>query len=197
VSSVVFHFRPQILEAAADEIYGIPRFDFRGGEVQDPLIVHLAEAALGEMEFGAISSLLLDYITNVVAGRLIRAYAGLPEGQRRRRTLLTPRQLWTLREFVESRLDVGTSVRQLGAVIGLGPQRLTVLLKASTGLTPHAYVTHLRIIRAGRLLKQNQLTLSEIALTLGFVGQSHFGTVFRRYLGVTPQDYRRAAHMRV
>jgi AraC-like DNA-binding protein len=55
----------------------------------------------------------------------------------------------------------------------------------------------LRIIRAGRLLKQNQLTLSEIALTLGFAGQSHFGTVFRRYLGVTPQDYRRAAHMSV
>jgi hypothetical protein len=36
-SSVVFHFRPQILEATADEIYGIPRFDLRGGEVQDPL----------------------------------------------------------------------------------------------------------------------------------------------------------------
>jgi AraC family transcriptional regulator len=196
-SSVVFHFKPEILEAAADEIYGIAGFDLRGGEVQDPLIVDLAEAALREMEFGAASSLLLDYIANVLVGRLIRAYAGLPEGHRRRRSLLTPRQLRTLREFIESRFDVGTSVRQLGAVIGLGPQRLTALLKASTGLTPHAYVTHLRIISAGRLLKQNQLTLAEIALTLGFVGQSHFGTVFRRYLGVTPRHYRRVVQMGV
>ena len=194
-SSVVFHFRPEILEAAADEIYGISKFDLRGGEVQDPLIVHLAEAALEEMAFGASGSLLLDHITNVLAGRLIRAYAGLPEGQRRRRALLTARQLRTLREFIDSRLDMRTSVRQLGGVIGLGPQRLTALLKVSTGLTPHAYVTHLRIITARRLLRQNQLTLSEIALTLGFVGQSHFGTVFRRYLGMTPQHYRRAAQL--
>lgn len=190
-SSVVFHFKAQTLEAAADEIYGVPRFYLRGGLVQDPVIVHLAEAALAEIKFVATSSLLLDYISNVLCGRLIRTYAGLPERQRRRRTLLTPRQLRTLCEFIESRLDVGTSVRQLGAVIGLGPQRLTALLKASTGLTPHAYVTHLRIISAGRLLKQNQLTLPEIALMLGFAGQSHFGTVFRRHAGVTPQHYRR------
>ena len=194
-SSVVFHFTPQILEATADEIYGISNFDLRGGGVQDPLIVHLAEVALEEMAFGVSSSLLLDYITHVLAGRLIRAYVGLPEGHLRARTLLTARQLCTLREFTDSRLDVGTSVRQLGAVIGLGPQRLSTLLKASSGLTPHAYVTHLRIVRAGRLLKQGQLTLSEIALTLGFAGQSHFGAVFRRYLGVTPQHYRKVAQM--
>jgi AraC family transcriptional regulator len=193
----VFHFRPQILEAAADEIYGVPRFELRGGEVQDPVIVHLAEAALREMEFDASSALLLDYIATVLAGRLIRAYADLPQGQGRRRTLLTPRQLRTLREFMESRLDVGTSVRQLGAAIGLGPQRLTAQLKASTGLTPHAYVTHLRIMSASRLLRQNRLTLSEVALTLGFAGQSHFGTVFRRHLGVTPQRYRRANQRKV
>jgi AraC family transcriptional regulator len=155
----------------------------------------LAEVALEEMAFGVSSSLLLDYITHVLAGRLIRAYVGLPEGHLRARTLLTARQLCTLREFIDSRLDGGTSVRQLGAVIGLGPQRLSALLKASTGLTPHAYVTHLRIVRAGRLLKQGQLTLSEIALTLGFAGQSHFGAVFRRYLGVTPQHYRKVAQM--
>lgn len=194
-SSVVFHFTPQILEATADEIYGISSFDLRGGGAEDPLMVHLAEAALEEMAFGASSSLLLDYITHVVAGRLIRAYVGLPERHLRARTLLTARQLRTLREFIDSRLEVGTSVRELGAVIGLGPQRLSTLLKASTGLTPHAYVTHLRIVRAGRLLRQSQLTLPEIALMLGFAGQSHFGAVFRRYLGVTPQYYRKVTQM--
>jgi AraC family transcriptional regulator len=191
-SSVVFHFRPQVLQAAADEIYGVSRFDLRGGGVQDPLIVHLAEAALAEMEFVATGSLLLDSLATILTGRLVRAYAGLPQG-RPRRTLLTPRQLRILGDFIESRFDGGPSVRQLGAVIGLGPQRLTALLKASTGLTPHAYVTHLRIVRACRLLKQDQLTLSEIALTLGFVGQSHFGAIFRGSLGMTPRHYRRAA----
>lgn len=191
VSSVVFHFTPEILAFTADEIYGTSKFDLRGGLVQDPLIAHLAEVALEEMAFGVSSSLLLDYLTHILAGRLIRAHVGLSGCRLGTRSRLTGRQLATLREFVDSRLEAGTSVRQIGAVIGLGPQRLSALLKASTGLTPHGYVTHLRIVRAGMLLKQSQLTLSEIALTLGFAGQSHFGAAFRRYLGVTPKNYRK------
>jgi AraC-like DNA-binding protein len=192
-ASLLFHFTPQTLDRTAEEIYGISNFDLRGEKVRDPLILHLAEVALQEIEFGLSNSLLLDYIAHVLAGRLVRAYGGLPRSQRLGRTLLTARQLCRLREFIESRFDTPPTVREIAAVIGLGPQRFTAVLKASTGLTPHAYVTHLRIVSAGRLLKQNQLTLSEIALTLGFAGQSHFGSVFSRYFGVTPKHYRNRA----
>ena len=162
----------------------------RGGEVRDPLILHLAEVATEEISLGLNNSLLLDTIAHVLAGRLIREYASLPGAKPPARRRLTGRQLSTLREFIESRFDTSCTVREMAEVIRLGPQRFTSVLKAWTGLTPHAYVTHLRIARACRLLKQNRLTLSEIGLTLGFAGQSHFGSVFHRYLGVTPKHYR-------
>jgi AraC family transcriptional regulator len=180
-----------MLAETADEIHGTSRFELRGGEVRDALIVQVAGAALEEMETGLRGSMLLDYLAHVLVARLVRAYTGRTGGRELARTRLSARQLNTLREFVESRLDMGASVRQLAAVMGVGPQRLTAILKTSTGLTPHVYVTHLRMIRAGRLLKQRQLTLSEIALALGFAGQSHFGAVFRRYVGVTPREYRK------
>jgi AraC family transcriptional regulator len=189
--SVVFHFPPKSLACVADEIYGISNFELRGGEVRDPLIVHLAEAALSELAFGSSSSLLLDYIAHVLTGRLVRAYTNLPGVRHWARTLLSAQHLRALRDFIESRFEAAITVRHLATVVGLGPHRFTAVLKASTGLTPHAYVTHLRIIRASRLLKQNQRTLAEIALTLGFAGQSHFGSVFRKYLGVTPGQYRK------
>jgi AraC family transcriptional regulator len=188
---VVFHFAPQVLPGAADEIYRASNFELRGGEVRDPLIVELAEGALEEMAFGSRDSLLLDHLAQVLAGRLVRAYGGLAGARPLARTPLTGRELSTLREFIESRFDTGCGVRQLGAAIGLGPQRLSAVLKASTGLTPHEYVTHLRIMKATQLLRHTRLPLPEIALMLGFAGQSHFGAVFRRYLGITPLVYRK------
>lgn len=190
-TSVVFHFPPRMLESAADEIYETSHFELHGGEVRDPLIVHLAEVAREEMAFGLSGFGLLDHVAHVLAGRLVRTFGSLAGGTRLARTSLSARQLNTLREFIESRLDTGTNVTQLAMAVGLGPQRLTAVLKASTGLTPHAYVTHLRMVRAARLLKEGRRTLSEIALALGFAGQSHFGAVFLRYFGVTPRHYRK------
>ena len=195
VASVVFHFTPQMLAGVAEEILGNAQFELRRGDVCDPFIAHVADAALQEISSGFDDSLLLYQMAHLVAGRLLRSYAILPEGTRLVRTRLSARQLSTLREFIESRFDTARGVRQLAAVIGLSPQRFTAVLKASTGLTPHAYMTQLRMMRAGRLLQQGQLTLAEIAFTLGFASQSHFGSVFRRFFGVTPQQYRRRASL--
>lgn len=193
VTSVVFHLAPHMLASAADEIHGTANFALRGGEIHDPIMIQCAQAALAEMRCHGGTPLLLDYLTHLVAGRLVRTQAGRDADRRPRQTPLTLRQLGTLREFIESRLDTGTSVRQLAAVIGFGPQRLTALMKMSTGFTPHAYVNHLRILKASQLLKRTQLPLAEIALTLGFATQSHFGSVFRKYLGITPREYRNRA----
>jgi AraC-like DNA-binding protein len=195
VASVVFHFTPQMLDGVAEEMLGEAHFELHRGDVCDPFIAQVAEAALQEISSCFDDSLLLDQIAHVVAGRLLRSYAILPEGKRLVRTRLTARQLNTLREFIESRFDTAGGVRKLAAVIGLGPQRFTAVLKASMGLTPHAYVTQLRMMRASRLLQQSGLTLAEIALTLGFASQSHFGSVFRRFFGVTPQQYRKRASL--
>jgi AraC family transcriptional regulator len=188
-TSVVFHFAPLELAMAGEEIGGRSAVELRKSEGSDPVIVHLAEAALEEMTAGVPDSLLLNGIAHRVVGRLVREYANLPQGKAWARGL-TARQLARLREFLEVRMHEGGTVREMAAVVGLGPQRFTALLKASTGITPHAYVTQTRLLRAARLLKHGR-PLAEIALACGFAGQSHFGAVFRRQVGVTPREYRR------
>jgi AraC family transcriptional regulator len=61
----------------------------------------------------------------------------------------------------------------------------------SMGESVHRYVTSRRIERAQVLLRTGILSLPEIAETVGFSDQSHFTTVFKRHLQVTPSAYRR------
>ena len=58
------------------------------------------------------------------------------------------------------------------------------------GVPPHRYVLEQRVQRAQALLRAGGGPLTEIALQCGFYSASHFSTVFRRQVGVTPSAYR-------
>lgn len=50
---------------------------------------------------------------------------------------------------------------------------------------------------AKQLLKQSNLTVSEISFAVGYQDASHFSGLFRKYNGVTPQDYRSLVRSKV
>jgi AraC family transcriptional regulator len=61
---------------------------------------------------------------------------------------------------------------------------------AATGTRPHDYVLRRRIERAQDLLRNSETGLVDIALGVGFQSQSHFTTVFKRFVGETPHRWR-------
>jgi AraC family transcriptional regulator len=60
-------------------------------------------------------------------------------------------------------------------------------------MTPHRFVLERRIELARLYLADGKEALSSIAYVTGFSSQAHFSSVFRRLMGVTPKEYRRAA----
>ena len=62
--------------------------------------------------------------------------------------------------------------------------------KQSAGVTPHHYLTRMRVERAQDMLARTDLSLSEIASPLGFSDQSHLTRHFRQMLGITPGQFR-------
>jgi len=81
------------------------------------------------------------------------------------------------------------SLEDLAAAAGLSAFHLLRVFKKATGLTPHAWLTQLRVERARHLLLAG-VTPAETALATGFYDQSHFTNTFRRFMGVTPRRYR-------
>jgi len=64
--------------------------------------------------------------------------------------------------------------------------------RTAVGMRPHEYLLKRRIERAEELLKQARVSLVEVALTVGFQTQAHFTTVFKRFAGDTPYQWRSA-----
>jgi AraC-like DNA-binding protein len=93
------------------------------------------------------------------------------------------------RDYLTANLAGPVSLEDLAAAAGLSAFHLLRVFKKATGLTPHAWLTQLRVERARHLLLAGA-TPAETALATGFYDQSHFTNTFRRFMGVTPRRYR-------
>jgi AraC-like DNA-binding protein len=63
--------------------------------------------------------------------------------------------------------------------------------KKAFGETPHAYVLRRRIERAKELLRNTQLSVTEVSLAVGFRSLGSFSTTFRQVVGEPPRAYAR------
>ncbi|WP_299869892.1 helix-turn-helix domain-containing protein [uncultured Roseobacter sp.] len=96
-------------------------------------------------------------------------------------------------EWAEAHLhERSLSVSQMAAAAGLSASRFNEVFRAATSETPYAFVIRRRAERAVDMLRENQLSIAQIAFKCGFSSQSHIGSVFRRRYGETPADIRRS-----
>ena len=98
-------------------------------------------------------------------------------------------------EYIQTHLDQHLTLAHLGAVVYMSPYHFARLFQHSTGLPPHRFVVRTRIDHAATLLAAREPSIARIAQMVGFRTPSHFSTVFRRLMGVTPRAYR-AAYVR-
>ena len=105
---------------------------------------------------------------------------------------LAPGALRRVREYIDANLESGIAVRTLATIVGLSACHFARAFKQTLGVPPHRYVVQRRIARAAQMLRDTDLSLSEIALSVGCADQSHFTTLFTRLVGQTPRAYRRA-----
>lgn len=94
----------------------------------------------------------------------------------------------TVQEYLLTHLATNISLNELATLVNLPPLRLLRTFRKQTGLPPHAYLNHIRVQAAKRLLAAGW-TITEAALETGFADQSHLHRHFKKMLGVTPGQY--------
>jgi len=83
-------------------------------------------------------------------------------------------------------------LEELAAEAGLTTFQLIALFKRTVGLTPHAYLTQVRLGAACRYLRHGR-PLAGVASDVGFYDQSALTKHFKRCYGITPLQFARAA----
>lgn len=190
------YLRRSLYEAAVGELYGcdtsaaeiVPRFG-----VIDPLLEQLA-IALGEaLRNGSVrDGLYIDTVAQMMAVHLARAHSV----QSRARMLppiptVSHQRMRQLIEFIEANLDQPLTLDAMAVHVGISPLYLARAFKAAIGQSPHQYVLGRRIERAKELLRNTELPIIDVALSVGFSSQSHLSHWMIRQTGVSPGAYRR------
>jgi AraC family transcriptional regulator len=191
--TIVF-LHPQFLDRVALEIV-------KGGQAAlipqhatgDTILAQLGLLLKADLEPGQNSGRLYrESIATALAIRLIKHHSSAHMNALSTAGTLSKQQLHILFSYIQAHLDRDIRLADLATQLNLSEYHLCRLFKQSTGLSPHQYLIQQRVERSKQLLKQPQLTITEIALGCGFANQSHFARCFRQHTGISPSQFRRS-----
>jgi len=93
--------------------------------------------------------------------------------------------------WMKNNLDADNPIESVVEISGLRERSFKRRFKKATGLTPIAYMQHLRIEAAKRQLEISTMPVDEIAYEIGYEEPGFFRRLFKRTTGLTPSAYRK------
>lgn len=97
--------------------------------------------------------------------------------------------VYQIRDRILKNLDTPPLLADLAQTANMSESKLKRLFKQIFGNSIFNYYQSFRMKEAARLLKENQLTVSEVGYQLGFSNLSHFGKIFEEHIGMKPKKW--------
>ena len=185
----MFYFDPELFQRAASEIgektAGLPFF--QDGVIDDPDLaseilsfhIDLSSDIMGRLE---MESRLLHMLVRFIRRHADRSFPLKKTGQEHHAVRISKKMLEDLH-------STNISLAELASQSRLSPFHLIRVFKTETGLTPHQYLSQIRVRRAEQLIRQG-FDLADTAYAVGFSDQSHLNRHFKGITGITPGTYR-------
>jgi AraC family transcriptional regulator len=152
-------------------------------QLRDPMLQHIGWAMKAELESGETTDrLYAESLGTALAVQLLRRYARSSTPKRG----LTRRQWQAVVDYINDNLAMNLSLSELAAVVSMGTSSFKVLFKQTVGMPVHQYVVRQRVEQAMNMLAAGPANLNQVALSVGFVDESHMARCFRRVVGTTP-----------
>jgi AraC family transcriptional regulator len=190
------YLSPETMARVAAEAYDrhIKEVELRDVlRADDPVLVGIAASLAQEaQEAGLGGRLYAEALRNHACVHILRRYANVIFREPNRSGGLSHAQCRLLNQYLEENLERNISLAELAGVVQLSVFHFTRKFRTEFGCPPHTYVMSKRIERAKGQLAQRNVPLKVVAASSGFSDQSHMTRLFRRLLGVTPAEYRRA-----
>jgi AraC family transcriptional regulator len=160
--------------------------------VQDPVLDRFGAIFSAELQRPShpTQDLLVDSVVTALSAHLLRSYAAPTEAH----AGLAGSNVAAIRralEFMRQPLDTRITLTELADASGISRFHLSRIFKKHFGLSPIAYIERTRIERAKNLIQRAEMSLADVAQTVGFADQSHFTRRFKHYTGNTPGAYSR------
>jgi AraC family transcriptional regulator len=194
--SVHFYFPKAALDALADEA-NAPRIE---GLHYTPAVSHndrvmrgLAEALLPIFRnTHPPSRLFMDHLMLAAGHHVASEYGGMKPVRLPIAGGLSRQQERLSRDLIWENLGNDLSLSVLASACDLSVSQFSKAFRTTMGVPPHRWLVSQRISRAKSLLRDDLMSLAEIAVESGFADQSHFTRVFTASSGLSPGAWRRS-----
>ena len=186
---------PQFLQQVAREtgdvdessLELIPKFRVRNPQVEQIIMMLYGEL---NQKSGWGSELYIESLSNALAVNLLRDYSVKKTNFYSHPGGLTESKLLLVTDYINDNIASEIKLLDLASLAGISQYHFSRLFKKSLGISPNQYVIKQRVEGAKSLLKNPELSVTDVALQCGFNSHSHFGQHFRRFTGFTPKQYR-------
>lgn len=104
-----------------------------------------------------------------------------------------PRELYRIASaisFLENNYDKEIYLDKAASIAHMSVRNFQRVFQEAMGASPMAYLNRQRILRAAELLKQKDMTVTEIGFQVGFQDSNFFARQFRKIMGTSPRIYR-------
>ncbi|MCD8188794.1 MAG: AraC family transcriptional regulator [Clostridiales bacterium] len=98
------------------------------------------------------------------------------------------------KNYVFAHLHEPLTVQEIAENLGANPNYLTARFRKQEGITLYQYILAQKIDLAKNLMTYSTYSFLEIANYLGFASQSHLGTQFKKFTGMTLKQFRDRYH---
>jgi AraC family transcriptional regulator len=160
---------------------------------EDPVSAHILGILSDDDVLGDPGArLLVDRAVDLLCLQLLRRHnaAALPRSSPPARGRLATWRLGRVTDYMLEHLDRPIGLEELAAQVGLSRYHFATAFRITTGRTPHVWLTEQRMARARQLLGDPALSISEVALAVGYATPSAFAASFRKIVGMSPSNFR-------
>jgi AraC family transcriptional regulator len=193
--SLAFYLPRAALDAITDEA-NAPRIrDLSyepGAGVNDVTIFGLGSLLLPALSHpDRANPLFLDYVLLAFGVHIAQTYGGMRPVSLPVRGGLAPWQERRAKEMIAANLG-GVPLKELARECRVSSAHFSRAFRCSVGMAPHNWLIEQRVVLSKEKLRDDRLSLADVAAECGFCDQSHFTRLFTRIVGVTPGAWRRA-----
>lgn len=102
------------------------------------------------------------------------------------------RRMGDVLSFMDAHFDDPLRLSDFAKIAGMSPYHFIRVFRAYVGMTPHQYLTRLRLMRSAETLRSTTARVTQIAYASGFRDLSHFNHCFKEAFGKSPREFRSA-----
>lgn len=93
-------------------------------------------------------------------------------------------------QYINDNYEKKIALEEIAGYVGISKYYFSVLFKKEKDITFSSYLNSVRIEKAKQLLKNPQITISDVVYEVGFNDAQYFSKTFKKYVGMTVTEYR-------